>query len=258
MARRVGLAAVQTKLHPRNERGAVEAASSLVTEAASRHATLICLPEHWLANRVVGKRNEICDYFSKLAMDLGVYLNLGGIYEREVDVYLTSPTFSPDGVMISNQRKVHLYRREKKKAKPGSTFTPFRGANFAAGTLVCHDVVFPESARTLALSGAEVLLNPSLIVAPGMEPWEVYVTARALENRVPLVAPNAVRKALFRGGSLILTLDYNVKQNVMEVRKELANDDDEDVITADVDLDPLVGYRKERFAERRPDSYYQA
>jgi predicted amidohydrolase len=255
--RRIRLAAVQTKLHPRNETGAVEAAMTLIKDAASKRASLVCLPEHWLIDKVVGVRDEIYDRFSRLAKDLGIYLNLGGIYEKEIKLHLTSPTFAPDGEMISNQRKVHLYRRENKKANPGSSFTPFRGVNFIAGTLVCHDVVFPETARTLVLRGAEILLNPSLIVASGMEPWEVYVTARALENRVPLVAPNAFRKDLFRGGSLIVTLRYDKKHNVMEVVKKRAKVDDEDVITADVELDSLGEYRRERLAERRPDSYDQ-
>jgi predicted amidohydrolase len=257
MMRRLRLGAVQTKLHPSNEHGAVEAAVTLIRDAASKGASLVSLPEHWLIDKVVGAKDGIYDRFSRLAEDLGIYLNLGGIYEKEIDVHLTSPTFAPDGEMISNQRKVHLYRRENKKAKPGSSLTPFRGGNFVAGTLVCHDVVFPEAARTLVLRGAEILLNPSLIVSSGMEPWEVYVTARALENRVPLVAPNALHKDLFRGGSLIVTLHYNRKQNVMEVVKRRAKVNDEDVITADVELESLGEHRSERFAERRPDSYDQ-
>ncbi len=227
-------------------------------EAASMRSNLVCLPEHWLARTVVGRDNEIYARFSKLARELGIYLNLGGIYENDVSVHLTSPTFSPQGELISNQRKVHLYRGEKKRAVPGNKFTPFSCGNFMAGTLVCHDVVFPESARTQVLRGAEILLNPSLIVAAGMEPWEVYLTARALENRVPVVAPNAVNKKRFLGGSLILTLDYNRTQNVMEVRRKRAISDDEDVITASADLDYMVGYRKERFAERVPSSYEEA
>ncbi len=248
---------MQTRLYPRNERGAVEAAVTLVKDAASKRANLVCLPEHWLLDKVVGVRNEIYDRFSRLAKDLGIYLNMGGIYEKEIDLHLTSPTFAPDGEMISNQRKVHLYRRESEMANPGSSLVPFKCVNFIAGTLVCHDIVFPETARTLVLRGAEILLNPSLIVASGMEPWEVYVTARALENRVPLVAPNAFRKKLFQGRSLIVTLGYNRRQKVMEAFKKRGKVDDEDVITADVELDSLGEYRKERLAERRPDSYDQ-
>ncbi len=87
--RRVRLAAVQTRLHPRNETGAVEAAVTLVKDAASKRANLVCLPEHWLIDKVVGARNEIYDRFSRLAKDLGIYLNLGGIYEKEINLHLT-------------------------------------------------------------------------------------------------------------------------------------------------------------------------
>ena len=84
--------------------------------------------------------------------------------------------------------------------------------------MVCHDVVFPESARTLVLKGAELLLNPSLIPTQGIEPWRIYVMARALENRVPIIAPNPYLSTRVPGDSVIIGLKNEKPQGIMQVK----------------------------------------
>ncbi|WJR36135.1 nitrilase-related carbon-nitrogen hydrolase [Mycobacteroides immunogenum] len=59
------------------------------------------------------------------------------------------------------------------------------------GTIVCMDGSFPETARGLAVNGAEIIYRPSYpepYVANGM--WEIQNRARALDNTCYLVAPN--------------------------------------------------------------------
>ena len=58
--------------------------------------------------------------------------------------------------------------------------------------MVCHDVVFPESARTLVLKGSELLLNPSLITAQGIGPWRSYLIARASGKQSSHYCPKSV------------------------------------------------------------------
>jgi predicted amidohydrolase len=242
-------------LHPEDEPRAIDEAEEGVRSAARQGARLICLPEHWLVSKVLKPDDGVHGRFSGLARELGVAINLGGIYERDDEgTYFVSTTISRSGEAVSRQRKVHLYRGEKRKAKPGSSFDAFRVEGTRVGVMVCHDVVFPESARTLALDGAELLIVPSLIVSEGLEPWHVYLKARALENRVPVVSTNAYAPPQFLGRSAVIGLEYDWKERVMRLKESVAPGA-KTVLVETVDLDSLEALREERLAERRPDAY---
>ena len=217
------VAAAQLRLHPRNSAKAVTEAEAQVRAAAAKGATLVCLPEHWLLSKVITEHDEVLQRFSDLAKELGVYLNLGAIYERRGNVTrLTSHTISSSGRVISRQDKVHLYRRETKDAQPGSGFNLAEIEGVKVGVLVCHDAVFPETARIVTLMGAELLVVPSLITEEGSEPWLVYLKARALENRVPIISPNDFYPPKVLGKSCVLDLKYDGKEHIMHLVERTA------------------------------------
>ena len=54
------------------------------------------------------------------------------------------------------------------------------------------------------------LFPPSRIVRRGIEPWQMYVQVRALENRVPILAAN-IENHRFGGNSIIVDLSENNK-----------------------------------------------
>jgi predicted amidohydrolase len=121
---------------------------------------------------------------------------------------------------------------------------------FKVGVLVCHDVVFPETAREATLKGAELLLVPSLITAKGIEPWLIYLRARALENRVPVVAPNLYASARLPGQSRVMNLSYDKKAHVMELIEYRAPKGKTSIVV-DLDLRSLRPLREERLRELR-------
>lgn len=251
----IKVAAVQTGFYANDERRAIREAETLVRSAAKKGARLICIPEHWLLSRVVEPENEVYERFANLAIESDVYINLGGIYEKEgASTYLVSPTVGPNGKIVARQRKVHLYRGEKKRAMPGERFGVFKVDGVNVGTLVCHDAVFPESARTATLGGAELLLVPSLIVSKGTRPWHIYLMSRALENRVPVVSPNIYHPPRVSGRSIIVDLVYDRGQSVMEMRSVVARDG-RNVVSAELDLESKRALREERLGERRPAAY---
>jgi predicted amidohydrolase len=259
LARDLVVGLIQLGLHPDDEAAAIADAEDKSREAADRGAELVCLPEHWLISRVLREEDdEIYERFGALARDLGIHINLGGIYERKGErgeTSLVSPTISPSGGVLARQRKVHLYRGEKRKATPGSSFDVFRIGDVTVGVMVCHDVVFPESARTLVLAGAELLIVPSLIVSEGLGPWRIYLEARALENRVPVISTNAYYPPRFLGGSNVVDLDYNWKERVMRLKESVAPAG-EAVLVETIGLGALTELRAERLAERRPEAYH--
>ncbi len=60
------------------------------------------------------------------------------------------------------------------------------------GTMICYEGMFPETARGLAMNGAEVIYHPSAAVnTVDMGAWELVNRSRALDNNVYVVAPNS-------------------------------------------------------------------
>jgi predicted amidohydrolase len=259
------VAALQTGLYPADEARAIREGVSLAKSAAKKFSPrLICFPEHWLVDKVLrSDDDDLYHTFKDLAKQLDSYINLGGIYEGQagnrLKTYFISPTISPKGKIISKQKKVHLFRRENKLAVGGDAFEPFLIDDIRVGVMVCHDVVFPESARILVLKGSELLLNPSLIPASGIKPWKIYVMARALENRVPIVAPNPYLSARkIPGRSTIIGLRYEKEQGIMQVEEVSKGMRGRRAVTAELHFEKEgVDLRKERLSERKPQAYVE-
>ena len=245
------VAAVQLGVYRGHPDKAVSEAERQVRHAAAKGARLICLPEHWLLSRVLTEDDQITRRFSKLAREIDAYVNMGANFQmRGSHTYMTSTTLAPDGRIISEQDKVHLYRSENRRAIPGSKFGVMTIDGFKVGVLVCHDVVFPETAREATLKGAELLLVPSLITAIGIEPWLIYLKARALENRVPVVAANLYASARLPGHSRIIDLRYDKKAHVMELIEHKVPKGKRSIVV-DIDLRSLRPLREERLRELR-------
>ncbi len=245
------VAAVQLGLYTGHPDKAVAEAERQVRHASRQGARLICLPEHWLLSRVLKKDDEIMRRFAALAKELDAFINMGANFElRGAETYMTSATLSPDGLVISRQDKVHLYRREKRKAVPGSRLDLMTIDGFQVAVLVCHDVVFPETAREVTLRGAELLLVPSLISAEGIEPWLIYLRARSLENRIPVVSPNVYLPPRLPGQSCVLDLSYDKKEHVMKL-VERRSPGRKTSIVVELDLSSKRRLREERLNELR-------
>ena len=87
-------------------------------------------------------------------------------------------------------RKTHLFGGEKRFFTPGNTgFWTEKVKGVSVGVMICFDWFFPESARTLALKGAEVIAHPANLVLP----WAPEgMKIRSLENRVFSATANRV------------------------------------------------------------------
>ncbi len=151
---------------------------------------------------------------------------------------------------------MHLYRREKRRAAQGSRFDIVTVNGARVGILVCHDIVVPESARTVTLMGAELLVVPSFIAARGTEPWLICLRARALENRFPVLAPNVYHPPKFIGRSCVIDLVYDKREHVMGL-VERAAPRKKTSLVVELDLSSKKPLREERLRELRPSIYTQ-
>jgi len=228
----------------------------LARKAAEKGADIICLPEHWLPEKTIPTPLSPLRSLESLAVEYGVAIVGGAFYEKvNGKTRLSSPVIANDGRLLGRQFKVHLFRSERKYAKPGSEYNIFQLNGYKIGVLVCYDVDFPEPSRIYALKGAELILCPSRIVKPGVEPWHQYVTVRCLENRIPIVAPNVFSPPWFTGHSMISSLQEDRRTKISHPRVSTISRESEGIAIQKIDLDFHNRLRKERFADRRPSTY---
>jgi predicted amidohydrolase len=251
----IRVAAIQLGLHQSSYEDVIDNALSMVKEAAESDVNIACLPEHWLIE-YQDRVGESVAQLSKAAEDYGIWLVTGANYTREANTtFVESALLAPDGSIVGRQRKIHLFGDERAHAVAGSEYNVFEAGGYKAGIVICYDNVFPEVSRILALKGAEILFVPSRIRAEGVDPWLLYLRVRALENRIPIVAPNIFRPPRYLGGSVIVDVKEDRASGVVlpEV-KALAKHDDQ-IVVADVDLEKARQLRRARFAARRPETY---
>jgi predicted amidohydrolase len=192
-------------------------------------ADIVLFPELFLSGYTLFDKSEVEGVSIDInnSPDLKPFLEIskeksiaisGGYAERDGKKIYNSSFFIADGKVIANYRKVHLFSHEKNLFSPGDEgFSVFDYRGVKIGMMVCFDWFFPESARTLAIKGAQVILHPANLVLPYCQ-RAMY--ARAIENRVFIATANRIGteknrglKNSFTGGSQVVspTGDYLFK-----------------------------------------------
>ena len=127
---------------------------------------------------------------------------------------------------------------------------------------ICWDQWFPETARSLALLGAEILLFPTAI---GSEPtlgkdsrvhWRNVMVGHAAANMMPVIASNRIGKETDEASEMIFYGCSFITDNHGEL-VEQADDHTEAVLVHEFDFDALAKERREWgiFRDRRPEMY---
>ena len=170
----------------------VEQFCAMVDAAGKAGADLCVLPEAITVVAVPDARPaDIAETIpGPLSQQLGQHAQQARMYvvacypEREgADLYNTAILLDRNGNLAGKYRKTHLPNEEVDAGyTPGDCYPVFRTDFGTVGMMICWDVAFPEPARALALSGAEIVLLPI---------WggnEVLMSARAIENAVYIVS----------------------------------------------------------------------
>ena len=182
---------------------------------------------------------------------------VAGLAEREgKTLYNSAVIVGPSG-LLGTFRKAHIFDTENNFFQPGNLpFTVFDAGFAKIGIMICFDWRFPETARTLALQGADIIAHPSNLVLPHCP--QAMIT-RCLENRVYAVTADRVGsekrapgEALeFIGQSQVVDPDGNVL-----VR---ASEDKEEAHVVEIDLEKArnkqINGHNDLFADRREDLY---
>lgn len=189
-------------------------AASQVAKAASGGANIVVLPECF--NSPYG-----CSYFptyaevlqpspptseqspsfhalSAMASENKVYLIGGSIPELNPDTkkyYNTCLIFGPDGKLLDQHRKVHLFDidipgkvtfKESEVLSPGNKVTLVDLPEYGTvAVAICYDVRFPELATIAARKGAFALVYPGAFnLTTGELHWKLLAQGRAVDNQI--------------------------------------------------------------------------
>ena len=173
----------------------------VVRVLSSQKADLFVLPELFTTGYQFTRREEalrlaepIPDGMTTQALlDLAKKIDshiVAGIAEIEGDaVYNSAVIVGPNG-FVGRYRKAHLFDTEKEIFQPGNTQLEVFDLGFArVGVMICFDWRFPETARTLALKGADIIAHPANLVLTHCP--QAMIT-RCLENGVFIVTADRV------------------------------------------------------------------
>lgn len=266
----------------------IEQAEILVREAHSKGAKIILLPELFERQYFCQERqydyysyatplneNKAVNRFSKVCKELEIVMPIC-FYEKDGNVlYNSVAMINSDGKILGVYRKTHIpddhFYQEKFYFTPGNTgFTVFDTTYGKIGVGICWDQWFPETARCLALNGADILLYPTAI---GSEPilncdsighWQRVMQGHAGANIIPVIAANRYgvesvspceennnqsSSLSFYGGSFICDeTGLIIKQ---------ADRTGDNILIAEFDFDKISKQRFEwgLFRDRRPECY---
>lgn len=134
--------------------------------------------------------DRLCD----LAKREGRWLVPGSIYETEGDrLYNTAIAISPEGKIVARYRKMFPWYPFEEGTTPGTEYAVFDVPEVGRfGLSICYDMWFPETIRTLAWMGAEVILHPTMTPTQDRELELVLSRAHAITNQVYFVDVNGV------------------------------------------------------------------
>lgn len=267
----------------------IEKASELIREAAAQGAQVILPPELFERPYFCQERryeyygyartleeDDAVIHMKKLAKELETVIPVS-FYEAgdHRQMFNSVAVIDADGSVRGIYRKTHIpddhYYQEKFYFTPGDTgFRVFQTRFGTIGIGICWDQWFPETARSMALLGAELLFYPTAI---GSEPilecdsmphWRRCMQGHSAANLMPVIAANrigleTVEPSEENGGQTSSLTFYGSSFLTDETGELLksASRDKEEILEKEYDLDELSAKRLEwgLFRDRRPEYY---
>ncbi len=256
-------------------------AEKLVRQAAAKGAQIILLqelfedlyfcqeekPEH-IEKALELENSTAVRHFTKIAKELNVVLPIS-FYEKKNQAHFNSiAIIDADGTHLGVYRKTHIPDgpgyEEKYYFNPGDTGFKVWNTQYAKiGIGICWDQWFPETARCLAVMGAEILFFPTAIGTEPRNPthdsrdhWQMCMRGHSAANIMPVVASNRIGTEIFDHSEITFYGSSFITDNNGHKNAEMDRIS-EGVLVEEVDLE---AYQKERdawglFRDRRPEKY---
>ncbi|MGO9486953.1 MAG: N-carbamoylputrescine amidase [Rhodomicrobium sp.] len=253
----------------------------LVREAARQGAQVVLPSElfqgiyfctqqdpQWFATAYPAAAHPCVLALKALAAELRIAIPISFFEKDGPNYYNSVAVADADGEILGVYRKSHIPDgpgyQEKYYFRPGDTgFKAWRTRYGTIGVGICWDQWFPEAARAMVLSGAEVLFYPTAIGSEPYDatldthkPWQRAMQGHAVSNAVPIVAANRIGTEENAGA----VQRFYGHSFIADHRGELVQsfgEGDEGVLVQSFDLAEIELYRAEWgfFRDRRPDLY---
>ncbi len=196
-------------------------------------------------------------FLKKISKMTGAVIVGGYIEQAENEIYNSAMIVSNDRV-VDSYRKIHLYYKEKLWFSSGDKpFKVYEVNDIKIGVMICFDWIFPETVRTLALLGADIIAHPANLVLPYCQ--NAMIT-RSLENRVFSITSNRIGEEN-RGED---HFQFTGQSQIISIHGEnlsLAPKDEIFIELVDIDIkkarDKKLNEYNNLFKDRRQDFYYQ-
>ena len=253
---------------------------SFLEEAAKNGACLVLIPELFQRHYFCQKEHyEFFDYaevveesktiahYQEVAKRLHLVLPIS-FFERDGNAFFNSlAMIDADGKLLGVYRKSHIPTGECYEEKfyfsPGDTgFMVFHTKAGEIGLGICWDQWFPETARCLALQGAEMLLFPTAIGSEPVLPkdsskhWQNVMKGHAAANIMPVLAANRIGEERDGDSSMTFFGHSFIANQEGEFVASFGNQE-EGLLYAEFDLEAINHDRRNWgvFRDRRPDLY---
>ena len=257
-------------------------AEKLVREAAAKGAQIILIQElfeslyfcqdqihaHFNLARPLSENAAIA-HFAPIARELGIVLPISVFERAGQNFFNTIAILDADGTNLGFYRKTHIPDgpgySEKFYFSPGDTGFKVWDTRYARiGVGICWDQWFPETARAMALMGAELLFFPTAIGSEPQDPtldsrdhWQRTMQGHAAANLTPLIASNRIGTEPGAKNTQITFYGSSFIADHTGAKLTEADRTSETTLQATFDLTAIAQTRASWgvFRDRRPDLY---
>jgi N-carbamoylputrescine amidase len=262
--------------------GNIARAEKLVRRAAAQGAQIILIQElfetpyfcqdeihaHFNLAKPLSENAAIA-HFTPIAKELKIVLPISVFERAGQNFFNTIVVLDADGANLGSYRKSHIPDgpgySEKFYFSPGDTGFKIWNTHYARiGVGICWDQWFPESARIMALMGAELLFYPTAIGSEPQDPtldsrdhWQRTMQGHAAANLTPLIASNRTGTEPGANGTHLTFYGSSFIANETGAIIAEATRTEETILTATFDLETIAHTRASWgvFRDRRPDLY---
>jgi len=226
---------------------------SMINEAARNNADIIVFPELFstgynldliednIFDMAEGDDGPVVSAAKEEAERNGIWVIIPIAYSEGEKIYNSAVIINGSGNLVNVYHKNNLWDKEQKYFGYGCHDYRVYTAPFGKfGVIICYDIDFPETSRSLALAGAEIIFVPAAWATTHKNLWDIFLPSRALENTVFVAGVNRTGVE----GDVVYFGDSKVFAPTGELMAR-AGENTEEILYCDIDTTSIPEIRKD-------------
>ena len=181
----------------------LNSAKKILINATKQKCDLVVFPELYLSGYFLDnniKQNAISSNhiaiqeLQDICKNHNIACVVGFARKDKKKIYNSACFIDKTGEKLDVYDKTHLFGDEKLFFAKGNELKTFHSSLGKIGLLICYDIEFPETSRTLAMAGATTVICISANMKPYDDLHKKFIEIRALENNANIIYCNYVGK----------------------------------------------------------------